>query len=268
MAIPTASYTPEDGLKNAGSFPTIPDSEDAARKQIQDMFDQILAIVNSLIETLGSEADDASGADNIGVTTISGVTGNTIQAALEDIKVQFDALVAGEIDPDTILIPNSISSSDMFADGVVTGAKIADGTITGEKIGSKQVAAANIADGAVGTAKLAQLAVRAGNIDANAVTEAKILNGAVTADKIAANSCGTTKIPNAAITGAKIAGATITGSNIASATVTGGNIAGATISEAKLDAALVAKLGKIKNITVSTASPSGGSNGDIWIKLI
>lgn len=41
------AYTPSDGLKNIVSFPTDPADEAAARKQIQDMFDQILALHNA-----------------------------------------------------------------------------------------------------------------------------------------------------------------------------------------------------------------------------
>lgn len=41
------AYTPSDGLKNIASFPTDPADEAAARKQIQDMFDQILAFHNA-----------------------------------------------------------------------------------------------------------------------------------------------------------------------------------------------------------------------------
>lgn len=41
------AYTPADGLKNLVSFPADPADEAAARKQIQDMFDQILAFHNT-----------------------------------------------------------------------------------------------------------------------------------------------------------------------------------------------------------------------------
>ena len=41
------AYTPVDGLKNLVSFPTDPPDEPAARKQIQDMLDQILGFHNA-----------------------------------------------------------------------------------------------------------------------------------------------------------------------------------------------------------------------------
>jgi hypothetical protein len=41
------AYTPTDGLKNVTSFPTDPADETAARKQVQDMLDQMLAFHNT-----------------------------------------------------------------------------------------------------------------------------------------------------------------------------------------------------------------------------
>jgi hypothetical protein len=41
------AYTPSDGLKNVTSFPTDPADETAARKQVQDVLDQILAFHNT-----------------------------------------------------------------------------------------------------------------------------------------------------------------------------------------------------------------------------
>lgn len=59
MPFTRAAYTPTDGLKNTTSFPTNPADETAARKQFQDVFDQIKDDVNVLegeLEATGAAA--------------------------------------------------------------------------------------------------------------------------------------------------------------------------------------------------------------------
>ena len=92
--------------------------------------------------------------------------------------------------------------------------------------------------GTIGTAQIAD----------NAITTAKILDDNVT----------TAKIPNDAITTAKILNVNVTSAKIAD---------GAVI-EAKLgtDAVTAAKLQR--KFTISTSSPSGGSDGDVWFEYI
>jgi hypothetical protein len=46
------AYTPSDGLKNVTSFVTDPADETAARKQVQDMLDQMLAFHNTHLADL------------------------------------------------------------------------------------------------------------------------------------------------------------------------------------------------------------------------
>lgn len=86
----------------------------------------------------------------------------------------------------------------------------------------------------------------------SAVTTAKIADANVTADKLASDSVTTVKIADDAVTGNEIADAAISANHIAAAAVTA----------AKLNNG---SSGDIPLITVSTSSPTGGKNGDIWI---
>lgn len=52
MAITQVVYTPTDGLKNTTSFPNNPGSNANARKQFQDVFDQIKNAVNLIVTEL------------------------------------------------------------------------------------------------------------------------------------------------------------------------------------------------------------------------
>jgi len=96
--------------------------------------------------------------------------------------------------------------------------------------------ALNTLGGTIGTAQ----------IDDNSITSAKIVNGTIVADDLAANSVITTKILDANVTTAKITDANVTTAKIAN------------------DAVTAAKLQR--KFTISTSSPSGGSDGDIWFK--
>jgi hypothetical protein len=54
------AYTPSDGLKNVTSFPTDPADETAARKQVQDVLDQMLAFHNTHLADLTAHATTAN----------------------------------------------------------------------------------------------------------------------------------------------------------------------------------------------------------------
>lgn len=63
---------------------------------------ELKAVLNSLIDSLQATTAGDSGAKNLGVSTISGVTGANIQAVLEDLKLQINGAVAGSIPDGTI----------------------------------------------------------------------------------------------------------------------------------------------------------------------
>ena len=66
-------------------------TEGLSATQLKAKFDEAVGIIktylnSTLIAELSSTTDSDSGADNIGVTTITDITGNTIQAVLEDLR--------------------------------------------------------------------------------------------------------------------------------------------------------------------------------------
>ena len=89
----------------------------------------------------------------------------------------------------------------------------------------------------------------------------EIPDGAITAPKIAQNAVTTVKIAEGAVTAEKIAALTITADKLADKTVTAAKLA---------DDIPYTKFGlsanQVRKITVGTAAPSGGSNGDVYIK--
>ena len=105
----------------------------------------------------------------------------------------------------------------------------------------EQAAGSEIIDGSITTSKIAQ----------NAVTTVNIAEGAVTAEKIAA----------LAITAALIADKTITAAKLADKTVTAEKLAD-NIPYTKFGLAA----NQVRKITVGTAAPSGGSDGDVYIR--
>lgn len=64
--------------------------------QLKSRFDQnpeaLRIALNSLIDNLLNITDNDSGSDNIGLTTISGISGNTVQSFLESLKIYIDGL--------------------------------------------------------------------------------------------------------------------------------------------------------------------------------
>jgi hypothetical protein len=82
------AYTPTDGLKNVTSFPTDPADETAARKQVQDVLDQMLAFHNThLAEAVYYVA---SATRNLGVAGVQ-----TITLPFEAKKIEVRATVLG-----------------------------------------------------------------------------------------------------------------------------------------------------------------------------
>jgi hypothetical protein len=151
------------------------------------------------------------------------------------------------------------------------------GTVTATGLASDSVTTAKIVNDAVTTAKI---------LDAN-VTTAKIANDAVTADKIASGAVGVSELASASVTAAKVA------SEVAGSGLVGGagdalavNVDDSTI-EIQSDALRLKDLGvstakiaanavtnakidytSVPQTTVSTSDPTGGKNGDIWVKVI
>lgn len=80
MGFTRSDFTPTTGLKDTSAFPTNPPDEAAARKQVQDVLDQLKDSINTLEEEL--EAKEA--AEKIGITY--GGIASTLQAFVSAVE--------------------------------------------------------------------------------------------------------------------------------------------------------------------------------------
>lgn len=79
--------------------------------------EEVRVVLNSLIDQLQSDVDGDSGADSINLTSISGLTGTTVQTVLESLKQQIDDVVLGEI-PDGSITPIKLSVDAKKAENI------------------------------------------------------------------------------------------------------------------------------------------------------
>ena len=79
---------------------------------------------------------------------------------------------------------------------------------------------------------------------------------------------GTLQIDDDAITNAKIADNAILTANISNNQISSAKIIDANITEAKIENNAVTAAKLQRKFTISTSSPSGGSDGDIWFEYI
>lgn len=170
------AFNPATGLNNKTVYPTTPESEEAARAQIQGVLDQLRVAMNGLLTELEKTTAGSSGAENIGSAAIIGVDGTTIREQIADLYLQMQNLVLGEIDPETIL-SDKIIKNNMIDDEAVDTAQMADDSVTADKL----------AAGAVGADALDSGAVTADALDSGAVKNIHIDTGAVTPNKIDAS---------------------------------------------------------------------------------
>jgi hypothetical protein len=141
----------------------------------------------------------------------------------------------------TVNLPDSIEKFYILKDGTThsgntltfkttsgTGFELDEGKIHAAYSDGTNVTevALNTLGGTIGTASIADDAVTNAKIADNAVDTAQIAADAVTNAKVAADAVGTTQIVNDAVTATKLQ----------------------------------------RKFTISTASPSGGNDGDIWFK--
>jgi len=150
--------------------------------------------------------------------------------------------------------------------GTIGTAQIADASVTNAKLATDSVDTSQLVADSVTNAKVAADAINTDQLVNNAVTTTKIANDAVTNDKVADNAVNTAQIVNDAVTNAKVADNAIDTAQIVNDAVTNAKVADNAIDTAQIvnDAVTAAKLQR--KFTISTASPSGGSDGDIWFK--
>lgn len=94
MAIDEMAFDPATGLLDTATYPTNPESETAARTQVQAGMNQLRDYINdTLLAALAAVTDGAAGADNVGMTAIT-ETGSaaTVQAVIEALITKLKAV--------------------------------------------------------------------------------------------------------------------------------------------------------------------------------
>ena len=223
-----------------------PDKLTGTAAQNKKVFDNLVtAVVREKFNALLDELTGTSAAAQLGITTIPGFSAGNVQTALEQIVQAMQDVTQGSVTDGSITLlklaaevtavalGGAAASHTHGAGDINCGVLNADRipVLAGTKLGTGSVSTAQLGAAAVTAEKLAALAVLAQHIANGAVTTQKLASGAVTADKIAA----------LAITSDKLA-----------------------------DNIPYTKFGisadQVRKITVGTAAPSGGSDGDVYIR--
>lgn len=186
--------------------------------------------------------------DQIDTTDLFAQYDAAFQTWFESIKGQLSEDVAGNLQNQ---INNKADKTHAS-----THAKNGSDPLTPADIGalsdsSSAVKTSNLADEVVTRSKLGKESVGTAQLGAAVVTTQKLAAGAVTEDKIIDGAITRSKIQQYAITADKILWAAITEDKLAD-----------NIPYTKFGLAA----NQVRKITVGTAAPSGGSDGDIYIK--
>ena len=209
--------------------------------------------------------EGTSAAASIGIATISGFSADNIQTALEEIISAMQGITQGSV-----------------ADGSITLAKLA-AEVTAIALGGAAAShthgAGDIASGTLELSRIPVLnaskidagSVGSGQLASSAVTTQKIKDTAVTADKLAALSVFAQHIANGAVTTQKLAEGAVKAEKIAAGAIITALLAPNAVTAEKLaDDIPYTKFGlsaeQVRKITVGTAAPSGGSDGDVYIR--
>lgn len=243
-----------------------PDKLTGTAAQNKKVFDALVtAVVREKFNALLDELTGAAAAAQLGITTIPGFSADNIQTALEQIVKAMQDVTQGSVTDGSITLAKLAAEVTAIAlggaaashthgagdvrSGVLDAARIP--VLDGTKLGAGSVGTTQLGSAVITSEKLAALAVLAQHIANGAVTTQKLAEGAVTAEKIAA----------LAITAALIADKTITAAKLVDKTVTAEKLAD-NIPYTKFGLAA----NQVRKITVGTAAPSGGSDGDVYIR--
>ncbi len=221
MAI--TDYKISDAEIAAAGVQSQPNKLTGTAQQNKAVFDALVKnLVKGKLNSLIDALTGAGAAAQLGVDTVTGITADTVQEALEAIVESMQDITQGSV-----------------ADGSISTAKLAPLAVTAAKIASGAVGADQIADGAVGTAKIDALAVTTAKIALLAITTALIADGAVNADKLANLAVETGKIANAAVDNTKLAENAVTGVKILDRAVSSAKIALLAVTEELIAAGAV-----------------------------
>ena len=223
-----------------------PDKLTGTAAQNKKVFDNLVtAVVRERFNALLDELTGAAAAAQLGITTIPGFSAGNVQTALEQIVQAMQDVTQGSVADGSITLAKLATEVTAVALGGAAASHthgagdINSGVLNADRI--PVLDSTKLGTGSVGTAQLGAAVVTAEKLAALAVLAQHIANGAVT----------TQKLSSGAVTADKIAALTITADKLA-------------------DDIPYTKFGlsanQVRKITVGTAAPSGGSDGDVYIK--
>ena len=105
---------------------------DTAKQKFDSRASELKTAINKVVDLLNATTDGASGADNVGATAISGVTGTTVQAQMKSMKGLVDGKAASGHDHDGSYAPTNLAG---------------EGRTTETVKGNADAIAAHLADG-------------------------------------------------------------------------------------------------------------------------
>ena len=243
MSIQEQKITPEAVAANG--VQSQPDKLTGTAAQNKKVFDNLVtAVVRERFNALLGELTGESAAAQLGIMTIPGFSAGNIQSALEQIVTAMQEITQGSV-----------------ADGSITLAKLA-AEVTAIALGGAAAShthgAGDVSSGVLDEARIPALS--GDKLLTGAVTEEKLGAAAVTGEKLAALAVLATHLAQGAVTTQKLADKAVTAAKIADKTVTAAQLA---------DNIPYTKFGlsanQVRTITAGTASPSGGSDGDIYL---
>ena len=243
-----------------------PDKLTGTAAQNKKVFDNLVtAVVREKFNALLDELTGAAAAAQIGIKTISGFSADNIQTALEQIIGAMQGITQGSVADGSITLAKLAAEVTAIALGGAAASHthgagdISSGTLDSSRI--PVLDASKLDAGSVGSSQLAS----------SAVTTQKIKDVAVTADKIASLAVLTQNIANGAVTTQKLASGAVTADKIAALAITTALLAPNAVTAEKIANDIpYTKFGlsadQVRKITVGTAAPSGGSDGDVYIR--
>jgi hypothetical protein len=200
---------------------------------------------------------------NSASTNGRGVDDTTARTTIAGGAVVYPVFTAVDADEANELTSTYTTRGDIVYQGASTFTRLGVGTAdqvlktNGTDPSWGQVATGGITDLAVTTGKIAAASVTAAKVAAE-VAGSGLVGGA--GDALAVNvDDSTLEIQSDAV---RVKDLGVTASKLAANSVTTAKITDANVTNAKLDYSTVPQT------TVSTANPSGGKNGDIWVKVI
>jgi len=267
------------------SDPLPGDQVDAELNAVKATTDEIIANLGEIQNDDGSLANQSVGADQLKPELIIGVAPAVAWAPDTAFSLNqsvfYDLILYRCIEAHTST--SSFDSSKFVELADLTSIVTPDGSITAEKLASGSVTAIKVMDGAITPAKtggfpgsriLGRFSSSAGGIQSISVGSGLTLNSATgalsaSAPPLADGSVVTAKLADGAVTSDKLAdGAAAVNLGYTALNKAGDTINGILVRDghgAHLwhdDVSLAS--GKI---TVSTSSPSGGADGDIWFQV-